>query len=74
MELYTTQNCVYDYQTVAGSLDSYPVVASSTCQTLASPTVANPPSYYDLAFFATIALFLLAFIPMGLIWSPFNKK
>jgi len=30
--------------------------------------------YYDFAFFATIALFLLTFIPMGLIWSPFNKK
>jgi len=74
MELLHTTNCTYDYQTVAGSLDSYPVVSSSTCQTIASSTTANPVSYYDFAFFATIALFLLAFMPMGFIWSVFKKQ
>jgi len=71
--LYTT-SCTYDHTTVAGSLDSYPVVASSTCQTYSASPISNPISYHDFAFFATVALFLLAFFPMGLIWSVFKKQ
>jgi len=73
MQLYST-SCVYDNTTVAGSLDSYPVVASSTCVISTIDPVANPVSYYDFVFFATVALFLLSFVPMGLIWSILKKR
>jgi len=71
---YETITCQYDHITVTGSLDSYPVVSSSTCAVLAPQTVADPVSYYDFALFATIAIFLLAFIPAGLVWSVFKKQ
>lgn len=74
MQQIFTQTCVYDYQSVAGALDSYPVVSSSTCAVLASDIVANPVSYYDFAFFGVVALFLLAFVPAGFIWSIFKPR
>lgn len=36
------QNCTYQYQTVAGSLDSYPVVQSSQCYTFVQEQVPEP--------------------------------
>jgi len=67
--------CQYDYQMVAGALDSYPVIASSTCEhfTLATST-PDVATYHDIAFFGATALFLLAFVPMSVLWSVFTRK
>jgi len=76
-ELKYEHNCTYDYQTVAGALDSYPVVSASHCFTYGSstPTVASStvPSYQDIAFFWMVTLFLLAFIPAGFFASIFKR-
>jgi len=42
----TQENCTYGYQTVAGTLDSYPVVNSSSCTSIGTSTNSTSSPFY----------------------------
>jgi len=52
------QSCQYDYQLVSGSLDSYPVVSSSTCyMNSICGTASNTPCYIAQDYTVTAIIF-----------------
>jgi len=64
-----TTTCNYGYITVAGTLDSYPVVASSTCYTEVASTTTVPINYGDWLYMNSWILFCVAFIPISTLWG-----
>lgn len=63
----STTTCTYGYQTVAGTLDSYPVVSTGSCVTVADATATSSagraydgPNMVEFLAVACVILFFLA--------------
>ena len=71
----STTTCTYGYQLVVGTVDSYPVVASSTCTGISTSTATiQTVQYGDWLFATAIIVFLLAFFPISAIFNLFKKR
>ena len=74
-----TTTCTYQYQTVAGTLDSYPVVSTSQCLTTSTTTYATSTplttvQYGDWLLVNGIIVFFLAFVVLANMASAFKFK
>ena len=63
-----TTTCLYEYQLVAGTVDSYPVVSSSTCNTVQENTTStssigyNGPNGAEFLVVSCVIIFFLSIV------------
>lgn len=70
MNATTTYSCEYGYQLV-GASSTYPVVATSTCTSLASTTAV---AYGDWLFVNAIIIFCVAFVPISVLFGIIRTR